>query len=154
MSTYIEYPLPAQVRNDDKDVDTATRQSVEESQQYQSQLKQNECDLQRALSASKLEDAAREKSKFESKVEEEQVLQQSITDEQRRKGLADLLLEEDLRLAMERSVGDVNKLIDEENYLIQRTLAESLILAEKEKAMYAIGIEDDDLLDKAIANLL
>lgn len=154
MSTYIEYPLPAQVRNDDKDVDTATRQSVEESQQYQSQLKQNECDLQRALSASKLEDAAREKSKFESKVEEEQVLQQSITDEQRRKGLADLLFEEELRLAMERSVGDVNKLIDEENYLIQRTLAESLILAEKEKAMYAIGIEDDDLLDKAIANLL
>lgn len=154
MSTYIEYPLPAQVRNDDKDVDTATRQSIEESQQYQSQLKQNECDLQRALSASKLEDAAREKSKFESKVEEEQVLQQSITDEQRRKGLADLLLEKDLRLAMERSVGDVNKLIDEENYLIQRTLAESLVLAEKEKAMYAIGIEDDDLLDKAIANLL
>ena len=133
---------------------TATRQSVEESQQYQSQLKQNECDLQRALSASRLEDAARDRSKFESKVKEEDVLQQSIIDEQRRKELADFILEEDLRLAMERSVGDVKKSMDAENDLIQRALAESLVLAEKEKAMHAIEIVDEDLLEKAFAESL
>jgi len=133
---------------------TATRQSVEESQQYQSQLKQNECDLQRALSASRLEDAARDRSKFESKVKEEDVLQQSIIDEQRRKELADFILEEDLRLAMERSVGDVKKSMDAENDLIQQALAESLVLAEKEKAMHAIEIVDEDLLEKAFAESL
>ena len=134
---------------------TATRRSVEESQQYQSQLKQNECDLQRALSASRLEDAARDRSKFESKVKEEDVLQQSIIDEQRRKELADFVLEEDLRLAMERSVGDVKKSMDAENDLIQQALAESLVLAEKEKAMHAIvEIVDEDLLEKAFAESL
>ena len=155
MLTYIEYPLPVQVLNDDKDMQTATRRSVEESQQYQSQLKQNECDLQRALSASRLEDAARDRSKFESKVKEEDVLQQSIIDEQRRKELADFILEEDLRLAMERSVGDVKKSMDAENDLIQQALAESLVLAEKEKAMHAIvEIVDEDLLEKAFAESL
>ena len=153
--TYIEYPLPVQVLNDDKDMQTATRRSVEESQQYQSQLKQNECDLQRALSASRLEDAARDRSKFESKVKEEDVLQQSIIDEQRRMELADFILEEDLRLAMERSVGDVKKSMDAENDLIQQALAESLVLAEKEKAMHAIvEIVDEDLLEKAFAESL
>jgi len=133
---------------------TATRQSVEESQQYQSQLKQNECDLQRALSASRLEYADQDRSKFESKVKEEDVLQQSIIDEQRRKELADFILEEDLRLAMERSVGDVKKSMDAENDLIQQALAESLVLAEKEKAMHAIEIIDEDLLEKAFAESL
>ena len=155
MSTYIEFPLPAQVLNDDNDVQTATRLSVEESKLHQGQLKQNECDLQRALSASRLEYAARERCKFESKVKEEHVLQQSIIDEQRRKEQADFLLEEDIRLAMERSVGDINKSINAENDLIQRALAESLVLTEKEKAMYAIREEeDDDLLEKAFAESL
>jgi hypothetical protein len=155
LSTYIKYPLPAQVLNDDNDVQTATRLSVEESKLHQSQLKQNECDLQRALSASRLEYAARERCKFESKVKEEHVLQQSIIDEQRRKEQAYFLLEEDIRLAMERSVGDINKSINAENDLIQRALDESLVLTEKEKAMYAIRVEeDDDLLEKAFAESL